>query len=654
MKQKLSKIKVLDDDLIDEIVEGEENWLILTPSTFKGFWTVVSIDPSFFFDFQDIIGPYSIVSPATLPQFQQRCIELDQKYVFDEDPSEELERWAHLNDPPAFSINSDLEGTIQGMFPWQIRGFNKLIKDESLRGGLVLWATGTGKTAFIASAIKWHQSEGHPFQLALVVVKSINKADTKRKLMELGDIESVIIDGSTPTRRRKVYDYINSDINFGKQVVAITNYEKFREDEDYFKLLVEDRDVLFFWDEMPTRLRTRGTKLYDAVGKTLFRSWRKTDWARKRPRWMRSWELTATPIENAPEDQFSCLRLIDPDAIGTWDHFKEHYAAAMNFFRPWEVEDWTNLDHLGLTLDHMIDQVDRDDPQVANLFPEVMEDEILIDWNPKFRKIYDVLTGKAIELLSGEDFSEDNILAILSVMQMICDAPSMITLAASRREEFMKELQEWVEENHPETDSDWAKAPDAFGSEVALKLIEGLGDKEIVDTGHTKLDALKEILIEKHPDEKALVFMTWNSYGLPIVSKYLDEWGISHVVYSGTDKQRQEAKDKFRSDPSIRVFLSSDAGSDSIDLPEASVSINYNLPYKWTTKRQRRGRLDRVNSEHKTAMIYDLLMENSVENRKKAIIDKKHAYHTDMFEGTHTAEDTSITREDYWYMLTGD
>lgn len=551
-----------------------------------------------------------------------------------------------LNDVPPLSINSSLENTVNGMFPWQIRGFNKLVKDESLRGGLVLWTTGSGKTAFMASAIKWHQTKGHPYQLALVVVKSINKADTKRKLLELGDIESVIIDGPTPAKRRKVYDHINSDINFGKQVVAITNYEKFREDEDYFKLLVEDRDVLFFWDEMPTRLRSRGTKLYDAVGKTLFRSWRKTDWTRKRPRWMRSWELTATPIENAPEDQFACLRLIDPDSVGTWDHFKDNYASSMNFFRPWEVDDWANLDHLGFSLDYMIDQVDRDDPQVANLFPEIMEDEILIDWNPKFRKIYDILTGKAVEMLT-EDFSEDNILAILSVMQMICDAPSMLTLAANRREEFIKELETWIEDQSDE------KAPEAFGSEVALKLIEALGDTEIKDKGHTKLDALKEILLEKHPNEKALIFMTWNSYGLPIISKYLDEWGISHVVYTGTNKQRQDAKDKFRSDPSIRVFLSSDAGSDSIDLPEASVSINYNLPYKWTTKRQRRGRLDRVNSEHKKARIYDLLMENSVEFRKKFIIEKKHSYHTGIFEGTAT-EVSEIGREDYWYMLTGD
>ena len=44
------------------------------------------------------------------------------------------------------------------------------------------------------------------------------------------------------------------------------------------------------------------------------------------------------------------------------------------------------------------------------------------------------------------------------------------------------------------------------------------------------------------------------------------------------------------------MFLSGDAGADSIDIAEARVGVNYNVPWKWTTLQQRQGRRDRVNS----------------------------------------------------------
>ena len=155
------------------------------------------------------------------------------------------------------------------MFPWQIEAFNKLVRDESLKAGLVIHDTGTGKTAFIAAAIKWHEEHGHPFDLALVVVKKNNKIDTQRKLKALGGIDSLVVEGAVKKRDR-VYEEVSNGLLDGQKQVLITNYEGFRNDEEVFKWLVEDRDVLGFWDEMPTRLSNRETKVYEAVQKTLW------------------------------------------------------------------------------------------------------------------------------------------------------------------------------------------------------------------------------------------------------------------------------------------------------------------------------------------------------------------------------------------------
>jgi SNF2 family DNA or RNA helicase len=231
-------------------------------------------------------------------------------------------------------------------------------------------------------------------------------------------------------------------------------------------------------------------------------------------------------------------------------------------------------------------------------------------------------------------------------MQMLCDAPSMIGQSAENHKEFLKVVSELDEED------DLPRM--VKGSEIALRLVETL-KRAPTDEKHTKFETLREILTEKHPDDKALVYMTWASYGFGPVCSQLDKWGITYVAYTGTDKQRQAAKDRFRADPDIQVFLSSDKGSDSIDLPEAAVGVNYNLPWTWTRKRQRQGRNNRVDSQLETTWWYDLIMANSVEERKQEIIATKQGYHQTLFDGK-AAEDSiasKLSREDLIYILKG-
>src|SRR5438128_10277854 len=146
-------VNVLDEDLIHWIADlGPDEagaWLILSPHPdYKGAWYVDSLDPSFFFDFEDLIGEYRAVFPSGLEALQQRSDELDYEIAWTADPSGVLATYDSLREPPPFSIESNLDGTVNGFLPWQIEGYNKLIKPDH-RGGLCFWDTGTGKTVFI-------------------------------------------------------------------------------------------------------------------------------------------------------------------------------------------------------------------------------------------------------------------------------------------------------------------------------------------------------------------------------------------------------------------------------------------------------------------------------------------------------------------------
>jgi SNF2 family DNA or RNA helicase len=645
------KYHLLTDGLLDKIEmlsrDEQERWLFLSESEeFKGRWEVKGIWPTWFFDLESIVGHFRTVSPARLKDFIEACDDYYQ-IVFETPPESILTIYEDLQNPPPFALNSNLPNTIHGMFPWQVEGFNRLIKDESLGAGLAIWATGAGKTAFLASAIKWHETEGHPYDLALVVVKKNNKIDMQRKLKALANLDSFVVIG-TPTKRNAVYDEMSARLEAKEKVILVTNYENFRQDDEAFKWLMEDRDCLILWDEMPTRLSNRTTQVYEAVQKCLWKTFQpRTGLPTPRPSWMRQWMLTATPIENSPEGLFNQIRLLDPTLLGTVGQFESNYVVNRNPISH-KPERWGRLDKLEGKIEFMTHRVSLADPEVAKLFPEVMEDTLIIDWDPRDRAIYDMLATNAVKILEEESESEEfNVLALIQVMQMMCDAPSMIGKSAENHKEFKKVLAELGGE-----EDDMPRL--MKGSEIAVRLVETLR-KAPTDERHTKFETLKEILTEKHPDDKVLVYMTWASYGFEPMEKKLNEWGISYVAYAGTDKQRQAAKDAFRADPDIRVFLSSDKGSDSIDLPEAAVGVHFNQPWTWTRKQQREGRNNRVDSLLPTTFWYSLTMAGSVEDRKQEILATKRGYHEALFDGK-AAEDamaSKLSREDLVWILTG-
>lgn len=650
-------VDILDDEAIEHIAQldkkQQRDYLFLSRhKKYPGRWYVDSLDQTFFLDFEELIGKYRTVSPVGLGEFMDRASELDYKVYFEEDPASLLGDFDHLNTPPKFSLNSDLPGTINGMLKFQLQGFNYL-RNLDNKGGYAIWSTGTGKTALVASLIKQHVDVEDLFDLSLVVVKKNNRTDMQRKLAELGDLGSVIIDG-TPAKRDAIYDQINLWLRAGIKTIAIVNYEKFRDDYEQLEALVEGRRVLVFWDEMPTKLSNRGIILYDSVRTAFYATGSKTvKWQDIRPSSLRQYGLSATPITNTPEGVLNQVRLIDPDVWPTIRGWEKQYVATRNFFSK-EPETFKDLDRAGLEIEFMTHQVDKEDPDIAAMFPKVFEEPVYIDWDPRDRRVYDKLLSIAADLAKKARDGEGkkfNALQVIGAAQMICDAPSMILTSATNREAFDALLEEAeIEGEDPELSGI------TTGSEAAQKLVESLSLKDFTDEHSAKLDKLRELITERHPNEKIIVFTSFADYIFPVLEAKLAEWGVTFRTYRGTSKQRQEAKDQWREDPDIQVFLSSDAGSDSIDLPEASVVIDYDLPWSYATLIQRHNRAHRINSKHKFVTFYTLLMVDSIEDRKVEIISIKLGFHRGMFKGEISEDFISarMTGGDVMYILTGE
>lgn len=617
---------ILTDKLMEEIAASPEagSWLILdTHPDFPGQWVVQSLDPAFFLDFQELIGNYRVCSPSNLDKFLNLAKQLDYKVAYTEDPAKILETYEALNKPPDVEILSTLPGTTNGFLPYQVQGYN-FLKDQ--KAGVAMWSTGTGKTVLAGALIK-HHLELKSFDLALIVVKAHNKINTQRTLKRLTDIDALVLDG--PQKHR--YETLSGLLEAPPGSVVITNYEKFRVDQVHLLPLFEKR-ILLIWDEMPTKLKSRKTQLYKAIRKSLYR---KVNLTEQRPKELRQYMLSATPIENNPEDWYNCVRLLDPNLYGDIKSFRTEYVHSYNPFS-YEPAVWKNLDKMGLKAAKLTHQVDKESPDIATQFPEVIEEPYYIDWHREDRAVYDLLAQEAKKKVGERDyFDEQGVFGFLSVMQMMCNAPSMVSNSAAQREAW-----------------ELGDIPMKKGSAVANEL-QRLLTRTLVDDKHTKLETLRQLLLEEHPDEKIVVFSSYADTLLPILSAKLDEWLVPHVRYDGSNKQKQIAQDYFTDENFVRVFLSSDKGSDSISLEAASVVIHYDLPWKWSTLVQRQNRIHRVTSAHAKTRYYTLMMADSIEERKLKIIAKKQRYHEGVFKGAVADQSDSarMTKDDLLYIL---
>src|SRR5262249_34966909 len=79
--------------------------------------------------------------------------------------------------------------------------------------------------------------------------------------------------------------------------------------------------------------------------------------------------------------------------------------------------------------------------------------------------------------------------------------------------------------------------------------------------------------------------------------------------------EREQLIDEFLRNPNIRVLVSSEVGSEGLDLQQASVVINYDLPWNPMVVEQRIGRIDRLGQESPVLTILSLVLSDTIEDR---------------------------------------
>lgn len=172
-----------------------------------------------------------------------------------------------------------------------------------------------------------------------------------------------------------------------------------------------------------------------------------------------------------------------------------------------------------------------------------------------------------------------------------------------------------------------ASSPDALSAQLGNMAQNGTVApelaatvKQIVDTMPTsaKLDGLSKLverLNAQNPERWRLVIFTTRRETQTTIQEFLERQGLTVGLINGDSAQRnQETIAKFRQNPpKCHVIVSTEAGSEGVNLQVANVLVNYDLPWNPMIVEQRIGRVQRLASEHAHVSILNITLRGTFE-----------------------------------------
>ena len=303
----------------------------------------------------------------------------------------------------------------------------------------------------------------------------------------------------------------------------------------------------------------------------------KTALAVKRLRSRYAWVLTGTPLENRIDELYSLVSFLDPSVFGPLFRFNREFYEFDERGRP---RGYRNLDELRGRIRPLL--LRRRKADVETELPNLAERTFLVALSESQRGTYRQHEAIVTRLLASArrralpDPQRERLMRELNMLRMICDSNFILDPA---------------------------------------------------DRACPKLDELARILAEcmGNPEVKVLIFSEWERM-LELVGGLCRRlrYGVASHTGSITAAQRRQEIQRFRDDPTCRVLLSTDGGGVGLNLQNASVVINCDLPWNPARLEQRIARVWRK-EQTSAVTVLNLVSEQTIEHRMLGMLARKRA-----------------------------
>lgn len=499
------------------------------------------------------------------------------------------------------------------LFPFQPSAVDRMV---ARRACILAFDLGLGKTVVTIAAIETLMDAGEIREPGLVVCLQSLQLQWGPAITRFtsGTSTPLVIEGSPKQREQqyiRAFDWQNSGVDY-----VVINYNQLRDDWASIAALPRGFVVL---DEA-TAIKNPKTQQSKCAKKLRTAPVR--------------YALTATPVENGrPEELFSLMEFVDRPVLGNYRTFDDEYIVRSGFGF---IKGYKSLGELHARMRPVIIRKKTSDPDVAPHMPNCPpRPPRLIKMDPAGRRLYrhivaDLLIdleqasersvfdewdmeahyGKAEAAPGRGDMLRGQIGAKMAALRMLCDGPDLLR----------RSVKAW--QSHT-GGSQYLYDLDADG------LLKGVNATPKVDT---VVAYLKEFLAID-PSFKAVVFTTF----LPVVDQLCDRLSDAQPQpYTGTlsARRKQRNKETFQEDPNTRLLVSSDAGGYGVDLPQANLLVNVDLPWSNGTALQRNGRIKRVSSTWDTIGVQDFIIDGSIEAWQHARLHDKSAVESALVDGS--------------------
>ncbi|KAF2421646.1 DEAD/DEAH box helicase [Bacillus subtilis] len=317
---------------------------------------------------------------------------------------------------------------------------------------------------------------------------------------------------------------------------------------------------------------------------------------------------TATPVQSKAEEIWSLFNFVDPNIFGSWEIFRERFC---KYHPRYGITGSQNLGELYYRIAPHFIRRTKEMPEIQQQLPAVTHSHVFLEMTDAQEKLQDSLLGK-IEDLKNESRKISGSKVVNGQL-----------LSPEQLKEYYDSMIQGLQTFLVET----CDTPELLSHEEASNMSKGiiselgLSEKDIKKS--PKLDQLKDFakqIMNDEPSSKIVIFTEYERMARMIYNQLPNA-----VLYTGqiSDREKENAVQRFREDPNTKIFISTRAGSTGLNLQVANYMIHFDLPYTATEVEQRNGRIDRTGNKFSNITMYYYVMSGSFEEHLIEMLHKK-------------------------------